>query len=324
MVKISAKWVSLIGVLFFILLVININFVQVIRNLLRADFFWIFAAILTLIVDVFFMGKKWQLLVKMWHKKFSVYDAVKNYLIGVAYGSATPGRVGDFVKLFDLHKKTGMDKKKCFTLIFFDRIIDLTILTSSAFFGVLLLGIFFVQLNGPLFAFAVGAFFSIAVIALSIFTFFLEQKHLSFVAKIPEFFLPEKIYFHGKELFLKIQSVFKSVEFNFSFIKYLFFAFSGWLMAFFRPYLFALSIGITFSPVYFLLIIPATIFIEILPISLFGLGTRDAALILFFSILGATPEQMVSISMLILFFTNLPQVLFGIYFAWREKLKIHF
>lgn len=320
--KISTKWLSILGIIFFIWIFTSIDASRVLENISKANLLIVLIAILTVPLNVLLMGKKWQLFVKFFEKKFSLKDATKNYLIGTAYGTATPGRVGDFVKLFDLNKKTGIAKKGCFSIAFFDRLADLAILTFSAFSGLLLVQIL-TKPNELFFMFEIAMLLAFLMILSAFLFFFSKRKSLFLLQKIL-FFLPKNLFEKIKVFFQKMQSVLVNVKIGKNFAAYFVVSLAAWWLAFLRPYIFALSIGLAVDPLVFVLLIPAVTFIEILPISLFGLGTRDAALILFFSFMGSTPEQMVAVSMLVLFCGNLPQVVAGLYFAWKEKLKIHF
>ncbi len=321
--KISTKWLSIIGILLLALIFSRIDMQGVLLAISKANFLIIALGVLTAIIDVLLMGKKWQMIVNKFHK-FSFRDSLKNYLIGTAFGTATPGRVGDFIKLFDLNKKTGLGKKSCFSIIFFDRLADLAILCGSAFFGLILANFFFFKSNTMVLLFIILMFFAVSGIFFIFSLFFIDRKYLSYFVKITSFFVPHKIFQKGKDFFIKMREIFKKIKINLSLAAYLAISFIAWQLAFFRPYIFALSIGLNFPPLFFILVIPAVTFVEILPISLFGVGTRDIALILFFAPMGATPEQMVAVSALVLFFGNLPQTIAGFYFAWKEKLKVHF
>jgi uncharacterized protein (TIRG00374 family) len=80
----------------------------------------------------------------------------------------------------------------------------------------------------------------------------------------------------------------------------------SWLVAGIGCYLIALSLSLNISYWYVLISVAISSLIAILPISISGLGTREATFIFLFSIINIVPEEAVSFSLLILAWTWLP------------------
>ncbi|MFA5212717.1 MAG: flippase-like domain-containing protein, partial [Methanoregula sp.] len=75
----------------------------------------------------------------------------------------------------------------------------------------------------------------------------------------------------------------------------------SWIPPFIYGYLLALSIGIDVGIFFFVLVIPVLSLLDLLPISISGIGTRDIALIFLFGLKGISAEQAVAFSLLYLF-----------------------
>jgi uncharacterized protein (TIRG00374 family) len=74
-------------------------------------------------------------------------------------------------------------------------------------------------------------------------------------------------------------------------------SFVGWLVFFSELYLIAqlFDIHVPFLTLFFILAITATI--ASIPISIYGLGTRDAALVALLSLYGVSPENCISFTL---------------------------
>jgi hypothetical protein len=75
----------------------------------------------------------------------------------------------------------------------------------------------------------------------------------------------------------------------------------SWIPPFIYGYLLALSIGIDVGLFFFILVIPIISLLDLLPISISGIGTRDIALIFLFGLKSISAEQAVAFSLIYLF-----------------------
>lgn len=87
-----------------------------------------------------------------------------------------------------------------------------------------------------------------------------------------------------------------------------------------RGFFYALSIGINIKLIYFVFLIPIINVVEILPISIMGIGTRDWTTIFLYSSLGVSKEYGLSLSLMLFTLGLIPQMLVGYFIAWRKKL----
>ena len=84
----------------------------------------------------------------------------------------------------------------------------------------------------------------------------------------------------------------------------------------------ALSIGIDVGVLFFVLVIPVISLLDLLPISISGIGTRDVALIFLFGLKGIAPEQAVAFSLIYLFMSYWLVALIGAGVYFRYPIKI--
>ena len=67
--------------------------------------------------------------------------------------------------------------------------------------------------------------------------------------------------------------------------------------------------------------IPILLIVETIPISIAGIGTRDATAVFLFSFAGISPEKSISFSLLFLFFGYLILGFFGAVLSFKEKIR---
>ena len=96
----------------------------------------------------------------------------------------------------------------------------------------------------------------------------------------------------------------------------------AWLLMIVQTYVLSLSMGIGLSLLFIASVIPVITLLDAMPISFSGVGTRDAALILFFGFISLSAEAAVSFSLIILVFNYLISAFFGFAFWIRDPIKI--
>ena len=96
----------------------------------------------------------------------------------------------------------------------------------------------------------------------------------------------------------------------------------SWLLSVFQFHVLAVSIGIQLPLTAFFAIYPVTTLLDVLPISFSGIGTRDAALIFFFSLFSIQPEISVSLSLLFFVVSYMLAAVPGLLLWMRNPVKI--
>ena len=94
-----------------------------------------------------------------------------------------------------------------------------------------------------------------------------------------------------------------------------------WFGSIFQFYFLAKALGLLVPFWFFMMIVPPTVLVEIIPISFSGLGTRDATLIFFLSFIGIAAESAVSLSLTIVVIYYFI-VGIGFFIWWKNPVKI--
>lgn len=214
------------------------------------------------------------------------------YSNGLFAGILTPGRIGDFVKVFYLKKK-GFSFRKSFFTIIVDRCSDIFFLLVFGYISVLALLYHF---NYEI------LFYSLLIIAV-VFAFFaillynyLFKKILKFVFKV---FIPKRFKLNIRDTYLGFLKDARMMSFS-SYLNILYLTGFSWLLYYVPTYILAKSIGIVIPFFYIASIITIAYTVSLIPITISGIGTRDATFIFMFSFFNYSSELAIAFSILIL------------------------
>jgi len=101
---------------------------------------WLIAAAFLNLALLQLKSWRWRLLVRRQGIDLPAIPAWRHYAIGSALGAWTPGRLGDFSKSIALQRRTGMGAARALASVLADRILDAVALAVVAVLGVLSAG----------------------------------------------------------------------------------------------------------------------------------------------------------------------------------------
>jgi len=316
--KSSIKILSLVGIALFLIILSRINLITLIEIVAQTDVWFLILAFLVNCFAIILKSLKWKIIVNSVKPGFSLRDSVVAFFVGFSFSTITPAKLGDFVKVLYITDEN-CTLGKSLSTIFIDRLIDIILLFSIALVGIYGFSVFYnieilsistiiliiagivaglyIALNRPLLSALLKPFFNIFV-----------PKHLK-----------SKVSFYYDDFFTGL--------FTFYYDRARFFSSIGigilsWIPPFLYGYFLALSIGIDTGVLFFVLVIPVLGLLDLLPISISGIGTRDVALIFLFGLKGISPEQAVAFSLLYLFMSYWLIALIGAGVYFRYPVKI--
>lgn len=249
----------------------------------------LYAAICLLGVPIIFFifNIQWQMILKRQCIHVSFIYSFKNLFIGYFYGFITPGGFGAFLSALYLKNESKTSLPKCISNIMTFNTIDyISIFILGSIGGFFLLGRY-----PYLFILILVLLFFVTFL----FTFYLRQKtskHLfdkllqTQIFKFIQQYVKDPI-----ESFYDDLPSFKSLLLPFLV------SFFSWIVFYTELYLIAqlFNIHIPYITFFFMLAIASSI--AIIPISIYGLGTRDATLVALFSLYNIPPENIISFSL---------------------------
>ncbi len=290
------KRLALVGFLLLAVIFAFIDFGKLFEALAGTDLALLAAGTLLGVPAVFCRSTKWRLMLKNQGHNFSALQSFKYYFIGIGIGSFTPGRIGDFLKALFVNKKI-KSLSISFSSVLVDRVIDLSVLVLLGVLSSLAFIYFFgvTIISFPLIA---------LMIAGMLFGFYLlfNKRLLKKVLKpfynilVPEKF-KEKLG-RGFDAFIgAVQDLLKD---PLHLAEYSFLSLISWVLGAGGYYCFALSLGLTLDFVFLFMVMSLATLVLLLPLSVSGIGTRDALMIMLFSLQGISAETAVAFSFLVL------------------------
>ena len=288
------KWIfRSIGLILFVIILSKLNLTEIGALLSNINLYYLAPALLLFIPLLVTKAMRWQLLMKAQNIDYSLKDSTIMYAAAMYIGALTPGRIGDFIKVFYL-KGDNYPFGKSFATVLQDRLFDLVSLLLLGYAGILLFIVYFER--------TILILSSILMGTLLLILFFLYKRDISIgiLEYISSHFIPERYRKNAKTGFSDLCNSFKTLNTN-QWVLATFLTAFAWIIYFVLMYFFALSIDIDIPFLYLATCVSISAGITLIPISISGIGTRDATLILLFSYLGLSKESAIAFSMLILF-----------------------
>ncbi|MFH1388214.1 MAG: lysylphosphatidylglycerol synthase transmembrane domain-containing protein [Patescibacteria group bacterium] len=286
------KYSFIVGVILFILILNKLGYKELINVFNKINFYYFAFAVLLLLPLLFIKAYRWNYIKKTQGIIFSIKDSFLINNISLAIGFITPGRLGELTKIFYLKNKDNTIGKSLVSVVL-DRLADLFFLL---FLSLISLIFFFSYFKKTILLLTIIIFF---LILLSIFAIKSNIIQIIF-KKILNLVIPAR---YKKSWSLNYHDFLKNIKtytLN-NYLLILFFTTLSWFIYYIQSFLLLKSIGINSIP-FLYLVISVTIagFITLLPISISGLGTREATLIFFFSFYQIPSEKTIGFSLLIL------------------------
>jgi len=271
------------------------------------------------LVAVILVGKgfKWMLIIRATGNDYSLLESIKVFCIGFFLSMLTPGRIGDLSRALYLKEK--MPIGSALSTVIIDRLIDIAIILFLSSFSIIGFAYLF-----EIVVFPPELLLIILVAFLLAASLFMKKKYAKmFLKPFYNMFVPEKL----KETFkLNFASFYSSLA-NLRSKKLLLLSgvlvgLMNWFFSIGVGYLIALSLGIEIPFFFFILVIPMLSLIELVPISISGIGTRDMAVIFLFSFYSVTAESAVAFSLLYLFLGYFTVTLIGALLFMSQPLEL--
>ena len=304
--KIKKNWYHFIGMLIFLYIIFyKIDFIKIKNIIFKANLNFIILAIVLTFIMLLIQVWRWNYLKKIQNINYRFRDSFLIYGAGMYFGIITPGRLGDLIKIIYL-KQGGHSTGKSAVSVIADRLADLIFLLTIGYLSMLFFAKFFI--------FEIIIISVIILLILIVILFLKNDLFKKSINKIFLWFIPEK---YKQALVLNIQDLkvdFKIYKLNNYFVLFILTALA-WIFYYLQMFFLAKSIYLTMS-------VTIAAIVTLIPISIYGLGTRDAALLFLFSLIGIGSEKTITLSLLILF-VSLFYGLIGL-FCWLKKpLKIN-
>ena len=253
-----------------------------------------------LIIDALIKGTKWKLVINAHAMDYPLVESIKVFMIGVFFGLVTPGRAGDIIRANFLQKHHKSYSNSLSTVIV-DRFIDIGTLAVLGSLSLFLFSYVYGSTGVSyilLVILVVGYFGVLAALASKRLTmFFLERMGRQFLI----------------DFYMNLRQLEKK-----KLVASTLLGFIAWIVTPLEAFVIAQSMGLNLSFVFIFLCIPIITLAEIIPVTISGLGTREAAYIALFGLIAISAPTAIAFSLAYLVFTFWTPALLGLLF-WFQK-----
>ena len=306
-VGINKNWLRILGLLLFVVILIKLDLRRVLEVITKADLI-ILAVPLSLVIPLKMLQSwRWRYLLGMQNVSLSLRKSFLIYLSAFFIGAITPARTGEFIKAFYLKKEKNVSLGEGFSNILIDRLQDV-----SAFAIVGLIGLSLTPLGGTYLYLIIGITFLFLVVWAFLFRAKTTTKKIFVV--LVQSLVPKR---YRSAIDTQLDSFFSGIGklSNPRIIVTALTTAAVTAIAFFQCYLIATSLSISISFSYLAFCVSVAGLVSLIPISISGLGTREATMIALFSRVGLSSESAVSFSLTYLLVFNVFIAVIGA-FIW--------
>lgn len=309
-IKKMTKFIPFIGIILFLYILFDIGYQKIFDAFYLIPWYYYLIALIFFIPKLLLAGIKWGYLNNKQEIHISFPSILKLFLLGLFYGSVTPGAIGMHIRVYYLRKKSQASFEKCIA----NSLIEGTLaLIAGLFLAVIGSGLILKSYPGVL-PLIIG-FFILYTVA---FTFFMEHKRgKGFFSFIIRPFLPSN---YKKNMDYVITQLYKDIPRLRDLFIPLIIELVMWIVAATQVYI--LSLAFTIPIPYFdfiLLSIVSVIIANVIPISIGGLGVREGAFVVLLSTYGVSFEIAFVLSLGGFLVKNLIPGLIGLILSLLDK-----
>lgn len=313
MLKFSNKKIfRLVGIIILIIILSKVDFQKITAYFSNLNIMFFAVINLLILPALFIKSSRWRYLLHLQGINYSANDSFFSYLGGICAGIVTPGRIGETVKAIYLKQEKNISLSEGLASVFIDRFFDFYILVLLGSIG------FFHFLNIKNVRYDVLVFL---ILFLFLFPFLLFNK--AFTERTGKIIYKSMIsgldqnFFEGQ--FKSFFSAVKKIILQRVYLPFVL-TILAYLLYFWQCYLLAHLASIDISYMTVMFFVSVANLVSIIPITILGIGTREASLIYLFSMHGLNAEGALVYSFLLFVSFYLISGLLG-FVGWFVKGK---
>ncbi|MBM3253041.1 MAG: flippase-like domain-containing protein [Candidatus Omnitrophica bacterium] len=286
------KYYHLIGIVIFIIILTRIDFKKILSCYSEVNLAWLGLVNLIILPNLFAKAYRWRYLLCLQGITYPVGASFAAYLGGIYTGLVTPGRIGEAMKAVYLKTEKGISLSEGMASVIIDRLFDLYLLILLGSIGFLS---FLGFKNNGYNVFVLFLLLFLLLIPLALFNKPILEKTARIVYKVAISKIDKSLFDNQFKNFLSAVKKIISGRILFAFILTIF----SHMFYFLQCYLLARLMSINISFVTLIFFISIATLLSMLPITIWGFGTREASLAYCFSMVGLSVESAVSYSFLL-------------------------
>lgn len=278
----------IIGIAILAYLIISSGPEKILNTLYTIDPLYFALSIVMLIPYLLIQAYKWRYILTKQRIRLDFITTFKLHMIGVFYGILTPGRIGTFMKITYLKDRIGKSVSECTSNVVLDKVTDVFALFILALIGIVML----VEHVSNLFLLIIALFVLFLVGCIFLMKKELSRKALKIVYRL---LVPAKLKGEAQQAF---HSFYENMPRVRQLIIPFLLAILSWVVGYSSNYFIALSLGIDIPYYILVVILPIATLIGLIPVTVSGLGTREASMVGLLALFGVTAEKAILLSLL--------------------------
>lgn len=295
------KYLPIIGIALLVYILAKVGISQIFDEISKANLLFLLVAMFFVFLSLITGTLKWFIIAHKQKIKIPFWKAFRINLTCLFYGFITPSKIGSVIRSDYLKKYNKNHLGKGVSNYVLDKILDLC---SLVFLAVVFSFAFRNLISINYFYFAIGGF----ILLTSLLIIFRDKNRSKSILKIFYRLIPKKMKNKARNGFY---SFYEDMPKKRYFILFFLFNVVNWIVIYTITFFVGISLGINLSFFYFLAILPIATLVGQIPITISGLGTREATMIGLFGLLGIGAAKIFSMSIISLFIGGIIPAIIG-------------
>jgi uncharacterized protein (TIRG00374 family) len=286
------RWlINLLGIALFIFILTRVDVSSVLSTISKVNAWYLATAVVLIIPAVFLKSWRWQLLLRMQGVDYSLRQAFPAYFGGIFMGLVTPGRLGELGRVFYLATDRNLSFGRALSSVVVDRLADVCLLLLIGGYGLISL-----SLPPGRSILTVSVLALLLVLPLLLLSKGIGKGFIGLVYRTKLFGrFVQKIDASTDQFYSGVESLTKP-----SLVLPLLITLAAYAVLFSQYYLLVLALNLPLSFLHTAVYAAVATLLALIPVSIAGIGTRDATLIALFSLHDIGAESALSYSLLVL------------------------
>ena len=305
--------IPFIGISIFIYILYRVGFTRILNSLKNINLKLIPLIILILVVYYFLASLKWYTILRTQNIKIKLTQAIKFYLIGNFYGFITPSRIGSLIRAKYVQELTNHKSVVgCSSSIVIERMFDIITIFLFAIPATLFLTKEFTNLFTE-----VIIIFTILLITIILI---MKKESSKKIFKLLFKIVPNQYKQTLREAFYNFHETIPNFK---KLILPFIITIITWFVSFTETFITSKAVGMQVPYLQFITFTSIATIIGLIPITMSGLGTREATWIILFKRYNTLPESIIAMSLLSLFIGAIIPSIIGFCLSLSHKRKTY-
>lgn len=304
-----------LGIIILLFLLMKADWIRIKEILKVADFLILVICMFMTLPMVWIKSERWRSILAVQGHFMKSLDSFLIYMSSIFLGLVTPGRIGEFSKIMYLRKSGVTSSARAFSSVVTDRLFDVFLLFIIAMYG-------FISLN-PFHQSKMFGWVGIILTLLILVGFIGYINIFIWAANFFRKVLPSNVFSRFSKwldlVFCDIKHIQRKSLLWMSILTAISYA-----IFCLQYYLIADALGISISYINLVPIVAISGLLSMIPITIAGLGTREAIFLYFFGLLGFDFDLTIAFSLSVFFIIYLGAMVLGFLAFWVRPLDFKF